>query len=290
MAIDTITEKFGGESSGSSEDGQKFTQRKVRKLLVVSNDPNDTEDLIRYDPLVPQLRSQYFGNPFLRASDVSVTKTSPILYEVTITYSASTKGDRSPLDEPPKIKWYPVEWEDEIDRDINGKIIATVNQERYSPNPREVFVDQGMTIERNIADFDIATYGPLNKKTNSGSFFGRPAKTVCCTGLQAESVIDDDYSYYAVTANVVFRFARLGIADANLWKKRVFHQGFLIRDDAAHSPLFWHRALDGHGKPVVKEVPLKTDGTRATAEADHNWQYWETIESISFAPILALIN
>lgn len=286
MAFGTAVEKFSGEDASEKSDGRSYSMSARRSFTVVSDAPTtDTSIGAKRATGIPRVRDPHPEDLSLRVVDVNARRMSPVLWEIDVEYSAQTASGRNPLDEPAIVKWSFVTADEPIDSDVNGKPIVTKNNERYDPPISAPASDLVLSIVKNVASFDPGQARTYKNAVNSDTFMGQPAGTARLEGIEAESVTDEDFSYWKLSVEIRFRVGIRGAADSKAWYRRVLHQGFIIRDAAGDAAAKWHRASDGHGGDSVIPVLLKSDGTQETDPNSAHWQEWQIYNSKAFAPL-----
>lgn len=289
MAFDTARPKFSGEGGTERSDGRAFSQGARRSFTVVSDAPTtDTAYGAKRATGIPRVRDPHPDDLSLRVVDVNAKRTSHVMWEVDVEYASQTAAGRNPLDEPAVVRWGFVTADEPIDSDVSGKPIVTKNNERYDPPISAPASDLVLTIVRNVSTFDPGLARTYKNAVNSDTFIGQAAGTARLEGIEAESVTDEDFSYWKLTVEIRFRVGIRGGADAKAWYRRVLHQGFIIRDAAGDAAAKWHRASDGHGGDSVVPVMLKSDGTQETDPNSAYWQEWQIYNSKPFS-VLGLL-
>lgn len=286
MAFDTAVEKFTGENCSAKSDGRNYSQSARRSFTVVSDAPTtDTGYGAKLATGVPRVRDPHPEDFSLRVVDVNAVRKSPVLWEIDVEYAAQTAAGRNPLDEPAVIRWSFVTADEPIDADVDGEPIVTVNNERFDPPISAPASDLVLSIVKNVASFDPGQARTYKNAVNSDTFLGQPAGTARLEGIEAESVTDDDFSYWRLSVEIRFRVGIRGAADSKAWYRRILHQGFIIRDAAGDAAAKWHRATDGHGNESVVPVLIKSDGTQETDPASAHWLEFEIYNSLPFASL-----
>ena len=283
MGFDTAKEKFSGENAGEKSDGKSFSQSARRSFTTVSDAPTtDTSYGAKLATYIPRVRDPHPEDFALRAVDVNARRISPVLWEVDVEYSAQTASGRNPLEEPAVIRWSFCTSDEMIDSDVDGKPIVTVNNERFDPPISAPASDLVLTIMKNVASFDPGQARTYKNAVNSDTFLGQPAGTARLEGIEAESVTDDDFSYWKVSAEVRFRVGIRGATDAKAWWRRVLHQGYMVRSIVT-GPIA--RGHDNHGADIVTPVLLDVDGLHETDPNAAVWLEFEIYNSLPFAPL-----
>lgn len=278
----SVDEVWSGDSasiaSGSDNTGTAKVQRKFQVVVDNSTRAETSLDVLA-DKRIPRI-----GNPFplsnwFRCEDVSASRTSPLTFDVTASYSTQTSDPEvNPLQEPAEVSFSSTSTDGEVDEDIDGNPIVTANGESIS-GVTMPFVDLKANVSKNIAAFNPISIYIYGNAVNSTTFMGFPAGVVRCAGISAKQNRGDELSYW--TVSVEFEFRRpINTTNLKAWYKRIRHEGFKIRadnpragDDGQPDYLYLH-APDDSGKPATKPVMLKPDGTRETDPEIGHWLEW----------------
>lgn len=247
MAI-TITERWSGDSlTQDSPDARHYSVGATREFDITTDDLSDTSfDIADF---VTALRSAYPQFASLRCNHIDIRKVSPYHYHAVVSYFMHGPLGGGPLSIPPQISWGSVVAEEEIPYDINGNGICTVLGEPFDPPPRVPVYDRILTIQRNVAYYDDAWAGDYRNAVNSSTFAGFPAGTVRVIGLDGQSVLDDDYSYWSVTGQFQIRRAPPNSTDQYAWWTFVQARGLYVKKSGKVV-----LGLDENGNPTTAPV------------------------------------
>ena len=119
----------------------------------------------------------------------------------------------------------------EIDEDVNGDPIETVNGEPLAGVTRP-FTDLVITVRRNLPSFDPASISTYMNKVNSAVWYGLPAGTVRIMDISAQNVFAADLEYWDVSISFQVRRGYGSVTDAKAWWYRTAHQGYIIKNAA----------------------------------------------------------
>lgn len=263
MSFDTAVEKYSGHTADQQGDNNSSSRGLTRVFTTLSSDPaNDTCLGAKLATGIPRWRDAHPDDTYMRASDINAQRISPVLFEVSVTYTSPTgEDDQNPLDEPAKYRFTHVASEEEIDQDINGELIATECGETFDPAVRDTFYDTVITVTKNLASYDPLFAGDYINSTNDATFnlanAAFPRGSVLITGFDGEEVIDDDFSYFVqtITFQVRITFDEDVVPQREVWWKRILHQGmYCFVDDKKVLATV-------NGQNAVKPVLLADDGT-----------------------------
>lgn len=284
MSLVNLKEKWSGATSGADSTGDgNITLKSGRVWTALSDDPaNDTPEIIRAQALI-KLGDALAGSPYRFIRSVSCKRISPIMYEISASYVGETTEEEenessSPLDAPPQISRSFAASEEAIDVDVNGAAIQTFNKESFDPPLTETIYDRVYTISRNMSTYDDMLAWEYMGSVNSDTFLGFPAGTCRVTDFSSTDVYEADFVYFKVTVALQVRYPVGDTTNAQTWRRRVLHQGFLVVPDAGGTAV---HAKDGEKNPVVTPVLIsKTTGKKVT-EAE--WKYFETKREVAFS-------
>jgi hypothetical protein len=233
----SVQEEWSGQTTGVSieSDGVKGTSDVTRVFnLVPSFSGATTVDALAAAGL-PLRNSAHPQNPALRARRFNASQVGPQYFQVTVGYEAPTSDpndpSQSPLAQPAVVSFSSVTQEVEIDRDIHGNPIQTVNGEPLVGVTRP-FTDLVITVSRNLPTFNQESISLYMNKVNSTEWFKLPAGTVRIMDIQATNVFAEDLEYWSVTISFQVRRGWGVVPDAQAWWHRCAHQGYLIANSA----------------------------------------------------------
>jgi hypothetical protein len=230
----SVIESWEGDARVSYDpNGISGTATTVRNFTV--SVPEKTPLQVVDAPGLPRPNSRHPVSPFLVARHYNVTKMGPLFYQVSVEYEGKTPDPNNPaenpLNRPPVISFGSVTQEVEIDEDVNGDPIQTVNGEPIV-GITAPFTDLIVTVERNLASFDPAVITTYTNKVNSQNWFGCPTGTTRIMDISARSNFNPDFPYWEATASFQVRRGRGSVTDAKAWWHRTAHQGYLIKNSA----------------------------------------------------------
>lgn len=279
----TVDEVWSGDSasiaSGSDGAGSAKVQRKFQVIVDNTGGVETSLDVLS-DKRLPRIGNPYPLSGWFRCEDVSASRTSPLTFDVTASYATQTSDpELNPINEPAEVAFSSTSTDGEVDEDIDGNPIVTVNGEPIS-GVTMPFVDLKANVTKNIRAFNPISIYIYGNAVNSTTFMGFPAGVVRCAGISAKQNVGDDFSYW--TVSVEFEFRRpINTTNSRAWYKRIRHEGFKIKVanpdfvDGGSEPEFdFPTAVDDSGKEVTKPVMLREDGTQETDPEVGHWQEW----------------
>lgn len=277
MSFD-VKESWESKLSSESPDGVHGSANFDRYFTVTSDEPSSTL-LVKMLAPIPKQGNTHPDNSFFRVIQIEIEQVSPIYFKVVCKYNTKSEEGENPLDQPPDITFDSVTTTEEIDEDVHGNPIQTVNGEPITGVTEEIH-DLTMSISRNLASFNPFSQYVYLKKVNSDNYFGFPPGVAKIKKISASNVFTDDYEYWAV--NVQFQFREpIRTTAQKAWWKRVKHQGFYVKNDNDEIV----HAVDENGENVTSPVNLKLDGKEETDKEKAHWLEFETLNKISFASL-----
>jgi hypothetical protein len=286
----SVTEDWTGQSGGVTvdSDGIKGTTDVVRTFNMTPDSIGATPVDALAAPQLPRRNDPHPQTPILRARRFSVTQSGPLYFQVTVGYEALTTDpndpSQSPLAQPPVISFSSITQEVEVDEDINGDPIQTVNGEPLAGVTRP-FTDLVITVQRNLPTFNPASISTFMNKVNSTTWYGLPAGTVRISDIQATSVFSDDFAFWNASISFQVRRGFGSVTDANAWKYRTAHQGYIIDDGLGNTAIAKEDPADDftdNGLTVAQPVMLNlTTGERLAAGTGAYIEF-EVLDEIDF--------
>jgi hypothetical protein len=228
----TVVESWEGGSALQIEENGTGGTSSTNRVFTVTAPPVYSIQVVSA-PGLPRPNDPHPAAPAMRARNYTVETIGPLYYQVTIEYIGKTPDptdpSQNPLLLPPVISFGSVTQEVEIDEDVNGDPIQTVNGEPIVGVTRP-FTDLIVIVERNIATFDPGVITGFTNKVGSAPWFGCPTGTTRIMDINARSQQGQDFPFWAATLSVQVRRGRGPVTDAKAWWHRTAHQGFIIND------------------------------------------------------------
>jgi hypothetical protein len=275
MPIQDITERWSAdETNQESPDAKNYTLTTNRVLDVTVDDPENWNSLFITAAMVdPQIRNSYPFDFFLRCDNLNVKRISPFRYEVSAHYETHAKLEQSPLDLPPDISYDSIVTEEEIDQDADGNPILTVLGEGFDPPVREPSYDTIIRVSRNLATYDEDWAQSFRNRVNSAEWKGYQAGTVRVVSIKGDSVADQDFIYWRVSAEFQIRDPYPGQDASKTWYKRLLANGFTVRNGAGKIGPALLETGEFSGVPVLHDT---TTGAQITDPTMAQWYYFKT--------------
>jgi hypothetical protein len=256
MSYSVQEEWTGGADANTESDGTTGNAAVERVFNVVPTSGTGSKLGALYAPGIPLPNSAHPESPILRARTRNVQQTGPQYYVVSIGYEALT-GDptdpgQSPLSKPAVVSYSSVTQEVEIDEDVNGDPIQTVNGEPLVGVTRP-FTDLVITVQRNLPSFNPQSISTYMNKVNSAPWYGLPAGTVRIVDIAAGNVFSEDFEYWDVSIQFQVRRGFGPVTDAKAWWHRTAHQGYRVWNGTALV-----NATEADGTTVAQPVMIET--------------------------------
>jgi len=232
MGISLITERWSGDNSQqTSPDAKNYQLTAERVLDITVDDPlNDNSFTVMAAMLDPQIRNAYPLDYYLRCDDLKCERVTPNLFKLTAHYLTKAQLEQSPLDLPADVEYDVIVTEEEIDCDADGNHICTIVGESFDPPIRAPLYDTVVRVGRNLASYDDAWAKSFRNRVNSTDWGAYEAGSARVVSLKGQSVLDKDFQYARVTAEIQIRDAAPGSTIDKAWYRRVAAKGFWILD------------------------------------------------------------
>lgn len=262
----------------------KRLKARIREAYQVVCDATDSLVDVLNAPDLPANNSAYQGSSVVRVVDRNPVQVSPIFWIIEILYEGETGSqgiNTLPSEAKPIVRWSKTETDNEVDQDVDGNPIITVNFERIKgvTMKRSDFV---CSITRNYDSIDMATTHQYLHSVNSDKFQGFPAGTGRLVAFDAEEINDpEDGGYYRVTAGIHFRVP-YNTTPEKAWYKRVIHEGFTVLQPVT---TFFRHAVDDLGQETSQPVLLDADGFQLAADADPHWLEFKMYTPLPYATL-----
>jgi hypothetical protein len=277
-----------GLTTTTAADGKSGSSGVLRYFTLVAPDVGYTTVQALSAAGLPLMNDPHPQNSSLRVRNRDVSQDGPISFSATISYEAQVNDpndpSQNPLLRPAVIRFSSVTQEVEIDEDVNGDPIETVNGEPIVGVTRP-FTDLVVTVQRNLPTFNPLSISTYMNKINSATWYGLPAGTVRITDIQAGNVFSEDFEYWDVSISFQVRRGFGSVTDAKAWWHRTAHQGYIIDDGAGARAIAKADAADdftANGETVAQPVMLDlTTGERLAAGTGAYIEF-QVLEEIDF--------
>jgi hypothetical protein len=252
---------------------------------------------------LPNFNSAHPDNPNLRCTgeyQIRRVDGSPIHFQATVTYQGPPAGsalpdpeleDRKPEKrdrEPYSEEWSTAKSQEQIDVDVNGDPIVTVNGEQFDPPISEDVHDVQVVYGKNVIDRNQTLIDAAGC-TNSDPFLQYAPGQCMIDQVSFKYFTDPDTGdvYWRQTVTILIRRAPPGnpgnLLNGDLWKKRIRAEGYKVKVAGDETP---RNAKDGEGNSSA--VPVLHD--TATGEliedpAQAQWYYFKTRGEVAFQPL-----
>lgn len=277
-----------GLTTNTAADGKSGSSGVSRHFTLVAPSVGYTTVQALSAAGLPVMNDPHPQNSSLRVRNRDVSQDGPISFSATISYEAQVNDPndpaQNPLLRPAVIRFSAVTQEVEIDEDVNGDPIETVNGEPIVGVTRP-FTDLVVTVQRNLPSFNPLSISTYMNKINSATWYGLPAGTVRITDIQAGNVFSEDFEYWDVSISFQVRRGFGSVTDAKAWWHRTAHQGYIIDDGAGARAIAKADAADdftANGETVAQPVMLDlTTGERLAAGTGAYIEF-QVLEEIDF--------
>jgi hypothetical protein len=282
MSVQDITEMWSRHgatvTSAKATPSDSVIAYTAAYQVTVSDPANDDPAVVRQSGITPKIGDYYGGDNRYRAKSITVSRLSPIFYQIEVGY----EGLEDPEISRPSLSWSSVATDEEIDRDIYGRPLMMATGEPVTGITRDIS-DQQLTITRRFETFDASFWSEyINWTVNADSFAGFPPGTGRLRAVSAQNAFSsddaDDPGFWNVTATFLFRRGYL-VDDEFAWYARYRNEGFYeiisttVLEQVPESgndplPLVTLKSLkpilDGTGQKKSTPTLLKLDGTIET--------------------------
>lgn len=169
-------------------------------------------------------------------------------WDVTISYATLDPQlcNENPLENVPVVTTEFIQWDEPIDKDIDGKPILNSAGDPFDPGLTRERNRQIIRISRNEQEFDVGLLA-LQDTVNRDTFIGFRKETVKCSPIHRSREFDPVVGVYW---RVEYEF----IFDPRGWKKEILDSGLRKRDGSVVSQ------IEVDGSPTTSPVPLDGAG------------------------------
>jgi hypothetical protein len=292
-----VIERTKGSDSSTELDDQALTTFKAKRSWTISGDSGDagtSSDAVRSQlqssGLLPDEGSPYPDNSAMYCQSVSVSRVSPIFWEAVANYKSSKLnfsgggggGGGQPWDSAAKVDYRTVTTRLETDEDFNGNPIVNPGTAEPIRGVTRQVSDTLAIITKPFLVFSGPTIDSFRDTTNDDTYLGYPPGRGLVNSIIATSQKYDGYTYYNVTAEILFRFP-FNTTNANAWYFRHSLKGFYeVVNNAAGQPVVV-RATDDDGFPVTQPVWLDGSGYRIAPSSAPEFTEWQVQGSSTFS-------
>jgi hypothetical protein len=279
----SVQEDWNNQQTGIAieKDGVKGTSDVTRMFNLTPNFSGATTLDALAAAGIPLRNSPHPQNPVLRARRFNASQIGPQYFQVAVGYEAPTTDPNDPAQDPLAqrgvISFTSVTQEVEIDEDVNGDPIETVNGEPLVGVTRP-FTDLVITVSRNLPSFNPVSISTYMNKVNSQTWYGLPAGTVRIMDVQAQNQFSEDFEFWAVTISFQVRRGYGSVTDAKAWWHRTAHQGYIV-DDGSGDLVY---ATTDDGVTVAQPVMISKATGEQLAAGTGEYIEFQVLETIDF--------
>lgn len=249
------------EGERAHQPGSAFARSRTVPYLVVTDNPEDTEDIVLSSYLVPQLYEGFLGDPYSRCNSVRARQRQNLRYwDLTASYSTETPTAQDaeagqPLGPTVKRRLDYYALQVPMQQDLDGDWVKNTAGLMFDPPPMVERNPWILTCERSEQVFNMSLWKAFHDHVNSTTFNGEAPGQVKCL-IKAEERNQLALTFYHCT--YVFIHNPLG------WQLRLANQGFI---EFIAGPNITRRITDSQGRDVAQPYPL-TDLGQAVPESE----------------------
>lgn len=286
MSFD-VRESWQNQSTGVNiePDGVKGNADTQRYFTVQADVDGATTLDVANATGIPRRNDPHPQSLALRVRRITVTQQAPRYFFVTVGYQAQTTDPndpaQSPLTQPASISVRGISQEVEIDYDVAGRPISTINGEPLRGVTRP-FVDLVLTVRRNLPTFNFASISTFMNKVNASPFLGCPAGTLKIADISANNVFSDDFAYWDTSVEFQCRRGFGPVTDARAWWYRAPHVGYWVKDEDTGQLTQAMNAGQKVSQPVFIILAGDDAGYRELDPTVGHFIEFEVLESIDF--------
>ena len=289
-----VKETTKGDSSVTTQDDKGYltftAQRSFTIVLDVAESSDDSVSVrqaCQSQGLLPIEGQSHPNSSILFCESVDVKRDSPIYYLAVAKYKSdkidpsSDDEDGEPIDFTTKISWKVSKTNEPVDEDYNGAALLNSGTNEPIKGLTRKVADIVAVLEKNFVAFNPVAIRQYLFTTNSDTFLGFPPGEGFVEDIVADPVIQNEFTYHRVRAEVHFRTPYRTTSE-KAWYKRVIHEGYkeLIFGNFVDEVV---PADNGHGGDTTTPVLLAENGERLEDGADPHWQEWQLYGQTTFS-------
>ena len=266
---------------------------------VFVDDPLDNEATVKASNLIPYEKSGHPYFLFLFCNGVNITRKNPLHFEVVANYESAPYQDsqdpQNPLNQPTDISFGTITSEEGIDKCLeltgvtngtnpDGVVLRNTADDRITGLTRPIS-DLSITLTKNFATFDPASFYTYIDCVNSDTYLGFPPGVLRITGISADQEFYDAMPYYKVTVTIAARKPFGGTPTAKAWWLKFASAGTRARPAAGQKsqPIYEESSSTQARVQVTEPRMLNENGTVKTNQDEVYFQYARIFDSVSFA-------
>lgn len=205
MAVVSVTKKWSGRPVSLSKDQRSYTEG----YTVLVDSPENAPILVVSASGLPPDGAALPGDNWARLRRRTAREIGPLAYEVSCIYETAPKSGATPgadpLSEPAKISFTTQRTREQVEVDLDGRVVANTAAILFDP-PIEIDVDDPvMIVSKNYPSVDIGVLMAYRNAVNSDEFFGAAPGQAKLDSIEAVRVLETDLLYWTVTFRIVFR-------------------------------------------------------------------------------------
>lgn len=267
----TVTSSYSGRSGSW---GEKNTRRYRRQFHLLSDSLLDETDVLLATGIPKYLDA--YGPADLAALCTSIRADqdpeNQWVWHVEAEYSTDLgeqqrrdQDNPNPLLRPAVWKYASVRATRTEPKDRRGNAYQNRAGQPFKSPPETPYATARYTITRNESSFsgDLADHYAWT--VNSASWYGKPAGTVLCKGIEAEEVYEADYRFFRVSYSLH--------VDRNKWQPvQVANKGMLYKKQSDGK---YYLSADENGIYTPEEIWLNAQGDKWTSANPESEKYIE---------------
>lgn len=184
---------------------------------------------------IPQAYTSHPYNPWLYVSEVDTVIQSPMLVEVSVTYTNVPQRMlynppqvfANPCDQPWDIEEFTWQKSEPINQDVFGQPIVNANGEEPDPPLQDEFLYAGLRIRRNQSYWNHLYMAQFRGAINSDWFLGHAPYTAYCNNISTRRMRQGNFFYWEASFEFLFNDTFIDGQYIG-WIKKVLHMGLKV--------------------------------------------------------------
>ena len=292
MATYSVNETTKGDDSGSEmNDKGEITFKANRSWQIVASDPGamspSVRDFLQLTGSLPLEGDSHPDNPIITCRSVYVTRETPVYYTAKASYLSIKflASDRDnivyPWDAAAKVRYRSVTSEAETDEDYDGNVIANPGTDEVIEGVTRRISDVVAVVSRPFIVFSGPTIRTFMDQVNSDSYLSFPAGEGMVQSITADPAEFEEFTYYDVTAEILFRTPYRTTSDKAWYHRRALRGFYEMQTTTGGDKSF--RVLDNEQQPVSQPILLDDTGFAVDPGGTPVWKDTKIYGSIAFS-------
>lgn len=312
MAVTVVNETWASRRGSFTDDAQREYTREFR---AITNNTLDGPLIVKtavssllYDAYLTTNESDLGATA--RTIECEQDQDNPFFWKVTVQYASRAVDPEqfveNPLLRPAEWEWGSAQYEEAMERDVDGRLVANTAGDPFDPPPTRPKSYRTLTLTRNEISFDPVTTHLYENTVNSTTFLGFPPGYVLCKSITSRILYEAAARYFsttysfemgvprfaasvaspyaAVTDGIFNPYAPGTLTTTNVdvlgpWQLQILNTGYR---ELVGGVLV---AIQENGQPVSKPALLDTDGTQLAVGGDPVWLVFRKYPSVDFTPL-----